>query len=103
MKIRQGFVSNSSSSSFVLDKTGLDSGIEFYILNHIWIARRVHELDGNPDYGRFGYSEEGQEWYVEIDGQFVRGETSMDNFNMEEFIHKFLGVPESAVEWSYEG
>jgi hypothetical protein len=71
MKIRSGFVSNSSSSSFVIFKDGLSCKQRDAILNHsevvnIGLAWEVD--DSNPD--------------------FITVRTDMDNFNMQEYIRQ---------------
>lgn len=72
MKIRSGFVSNSSSSSFVLQNCTLDSDT----LDHLAQVCR----------------EEG--WYMSISyrGKFkdINFNTHMDNFNMEGYVRDIL-------------
>ena len=78
MKSRNGFVSNSSSSSFMILKKYLSPDQ----------IRRVYEHDGGSD-----------RWNISEDEDFLMGETSMDNFDMEEFLIKRLEVPEDKITW----
>lgn len=79
MKIRSGFVSNSSSSSFVLDKKYLTSDEINLIKN---------------------FECEVEYWSIEEDEDFVRGFTSMDNGYLKEFIKKQINPPmKTVVNW----
>lgn len=82
MKIRQGFVSNSSSSSFVIR------------LEHITAKQLVSIQNHNecPD------CENGEGWSITVDAEFVKGYTSMDNFNMFNFLER-IGI-ENIVKWN---
>jgi len=80
MKNRQGFVSNSSSASFVIDKTKLNGLQIIAIKNHIQTAIEL---------GMDEYTTEYNAWYV-IDNNdgTMKLSTSMNNFNMKEFLLK---------------
>ena len=77
MKFRAGFVSNSSSSSFVLDATKLTVEQLAKVINH------AEEGDNDA-------------WRVEVKGTIVLLGTSMDNFDMDEFLEK-IGVADDAI------
>lgn len=90
MRIRAGFVSNSSSSSFV---------ISLNKLNKLQVAAIKRHIDIGRDFGV--YARPGDEWDVyECDDGYLRGSTCMDNFNMYEFLIK-IGIDSNDVEWSY--
>ena len=73
MKIRNGFVSNSSSSSFILVKNEISKQQLEKIINH------ESECD------KYGY-EEGDFWDITINDEMVIGNTSMDDFDMYSFL-----------------
>lgn len=86
MKVRDGFVSNSSSSSFSIklrDLTGTQVGL---IMNH----------------SRFtdGLEPASTGWYVELTTHKITGRTDMDNFNMYDFLDE-IGVDMNNITWSY--
>ena len=99
MKYREGYVSNSSSSSFVLDTTLLTSDMMDKIFNHIQVAQREYEKMGisNKQTGYFGYAEDEDAWNVEhIDKNKMAVYTHMTNFDMEYFF-EFIKVPKEAI------
>ena len=92
MNTRLGFVSNSSSSSFVLDKTRCTPSQLDAIRNHIEFA----------DKHFFGfYTEPHNSWDIAEKEHDMRGFTWMDNFDMQEFLEK-IGVPDDAVDFDGE-
>jgi len=98
MKSRNGFVSNSSSSSFVLDMSELLGWQVELIWNHADVARVMLnplnvEAAEMGDYGTETYfCEEHDSWNIEefrADGtncMFLG--TSMDNFDMDRFLRE---------------
>jgi len=88
MKIRNGFVSNSSSSSFVMPTDCLTVAQLNKIKNHIGFAKKFN----------MGYITTYDEWAIIEDEKFIRGNTSMANFDMREFMEK-IGIDMSKVEW----
>ncbi len=87
MKIRSGFVSNSSSSSFMIHLDKLNAKQLFMIQNHAEMGEKM----GVGDYY--------QQWNLTVNEFYVKGETSMDNFNMQDFL-KCIGVKSEDIDWN---
>ena len=92
MKIRSGFVSNSSSSSFIVKKNLITAKQAYMIDNHVPYAR----MKGWD----CGYCDEDRDaWSIEhIDEDTMRLSTWMDNFSMSDFFDH-IGLSEEAYEW----
>ena len=86
MKKRIGFVSNSSSSSFMLKKE--------YASEHQLELIRNHSTKG-ADFG-VEYSDDC--WTITENEYCIEGKTWMDNFDMDEFLTR-IGIKDG-VEWS---
>lgn len=84
MKIKQDYVTNSSSSSFIIKLSDITELQKYQILNHYEVAKEKGWLDE--------YCGEEDKWHniKEKDGE-LHGFTNMDNFNMEDFMIK-IGV-----------
>ena len=82
MKARNGFVSNSSSSSFIINIGDLSAQQLYQILQN----KEMEECD---DYDR---------WSIEADELTVRGSTSMDNYSMQDYLHR-IGINMDKVRW----
>lgn len=78
MKFRKGFVTNSSSSSFLIQLKDLTPHQLYSIANH------EKETD-DP-------------WSIVIKDGIMHGSTDMDNFDMENYMKK-LGVDMDKVEF----
>ncbi len=90
MKIRNGFVSNSSSSSFIIRLDNLTGKQLYQIINHIDEAKEI------------GFNTYNDLWYVNVDtiNNIVVCETSMDNFDMYGFVEA-IGVDRAKIEKRY--
>ncbi len=90
MKIRTGFVSNSSSSSFIIDLDVLSPRQIRLIEEHI------------EHFGEFShYAGLMDKWDIyELDGK-ITGTTSMDNFNMESFLKEVFKVDRADIKWEH--
>jgi len=88
MKIRNGFVSNSSSSSFIINKKDLSKDQINKIYNHADNLEENNDLE--PD--------KNDAWEITEDEYLIKGYTFMNNFDMEEYLEK-IGINMSLVEW----
>lgn len=86
MKTRNGFVSNSSSSSFIIHKKDL-TDIQIQAINdyEFWAEK-------------FGMLNIEDKWGIDNHEFTIEGETGMDNFDMHEFFDK-IGIDPTKVEW----
>ncbi|HLD91374.1 MAG TPA: hypothetical protein VI911_10215 [Patescibacteria group bacterium] len=82
MKIRNGFVSNSSSSSFVINKSELTRE-QIYL---------IHDACLEPGF-------DADPWLITETETTVEGFTSLDNFSMADYFDK-IGIPEDKIEWN---
>ena len=88
MKIRKAFVSNSSSSSFVISKTDITAKQVEQILDYENICE---EILGE---------ESCDSWNITDEKHSVEGYTTMDNGDMKKFLGK-IGV-RNIIEWDEE-
>lgn len=101
MKKRKGFVSNSSSSSFIIELHYLSQYQIDAIQNHIEIAKKIDSdllRDGKET--KYEYYED---WFINVDDFALWAKTSMDNFDLETFIIDELGIPYDAIKYFGDG
>jgi hypothetical protein len=91
MKIREGFVSNSSSASFILKKRYLSEKQIWQVRNHI---DKYRELGIEYPYQISRWDA----WHLVEDEDLIEGDTSMTNFDMEGFFET-IGIPEEAYRF----
>ena len=95
MKTRNGFVSNSSSSSFIIPLDMLSGGKIDSIYNHIEEASKHASYYGFSDVGDYDM------WSITQDEFYIQGYTQMDNFDMHTFLHDYLKIPGNVVKWDF--
>ena len=96
MKIRMGFVSNSSSASFMIPKSALTEEQIEQIKNHIEVSEaNLHKFRnaGEPLYR--------EPWRIVETEHSIKGHTPMDNFDMYFFLETIIEFDMSEV--SYDG
>jgi len=95
MKVRGGFVSNSSTSSFIIDKDKLNEEQIDAIWNHIEYSKENDIHCFSTDYK--------DEWNIVEGDDIIGGETTMDNFDMMTFL-KSIGVnmDDVGIDGQYE-
>ena len=83
MKIRTGFVSNSSSCSFTLLTNSLTKDQIYQIKNYITVAP-CYGLDINPNSNYV--------WHIEELENALKISIDMDDFNMLDYIQNYLKI-----------
>lgn len=89
MKIRTDFVTNSSSSSFIIAKKNLDEDQIRAIKDHKYLGEEL----GIP----YSLSDS---WNIEENKEYICGSTIIDNFDMCSFLHK-IDIPAENIKWVY--
>jgi hypothetical protein len=88
MKTRDGFVSNSSSSSFMIQESKLNSVQLEKIINHKSYLSKAEQGDAwsISNHQKYGVN-------------FICGSTYMDNFDMHYYLTKILKINPAFIEW----
>jgi hypothetical protein len=81
MKTRLGFVSNSSSASFIVNKAYLTPAQSFIVEHHVDSAAK----------SSMDWPDEADGWIMEDNGTYYRFSTWMDNFALDEFFES-MGI-----------
>jgi len=97
MKIRNGFVSNSSSSSFVIFKDKLTEDQIDKIKRHSIISKDMCDKGTRLDYF-YSYDDA---WDITETTLTIEGYTHIDNFDMHNYLTKFVGIDNDIIEWEY--
>ena len=90
MKLRSGFVSNSSSASFILLKKYLTEEQIKKILSY-----DMKEIEHEGGYGEC--------WSIKDEEDIIRGITSMDNGILNDIIREMNPPMKALLEWSHDG
>jgi hypothetical protein len=94
--LREAFVANSSSSSFIIAKSKISPEQMDAIFNHMEFTKtRIAALDDDWQ-DMLEYSSEADYWDVEIKGDLVYIHTLMDNFKMGYFLY-LIGIKEEDI------
>jgi hypothetical protein len=98
MKIRNGFVSNSSSSSFLIPINALKDYQILMIQDHIEAGQNWCKYHDNKEFD--AYPDDA--WDIDVREKCLFGYTWMDNFDMRFFLEKIAMVDEKYIYWEEE-
>ena len=92
MKVRSGFISNSSNASFIISLIHL-SEIQVRMIRNHAMACKIVGVDPPRN--------QNDVWsiYVNELDDYIKGSTGMDNFDMWSFL-KAIRVPKEVIKWT---
>jgi len=93
MKIRAGFVSNSSCSGFIISKEHITAHQRDLIYNHIEEARK-REREGTYNQ----HASCGDAWDIWETEGYIMGGTIMDNFDMYHYLEHVVGIDPELIK-----
>ena len=93
MKIRNGFVSNSSSSSFIIKKDKLTEDQISAIKDYEQIYNELPDIIKECN----DLFEAAEGWNIEEGDEEIRGYTYMDNFGMFDYL-RIIGISEFDID-----
>jgi len=93
MKQRTGFVSNSSSSSFIISRRNVSDSQIKKIENHIHYYNK--HFSHLPDHHM---QTDDDAWNINVGEEVVSGSIWMNNFPMDELLER-IGVDDEDIEW----
>jgi hypothetical protein len=98
MKVRNGFISNSSSSSFVVLKESLTEQQQDMLIDYVEWIKFLFTLDSDEDLESKFSNYDSDPWRIQVYDDFIFGETSMDNFSMNDYLD-YIKVNNDYIEW----
>lgn len=112
MKIRSGFVSNSSSASFCIRKGHLTKEQIDMIVNHVAYLMQEkcpqtcnieneYECNYCIKNALYDMQEEHSGWDIKESEELITGNTNMDNFNMSDYLIAKVGVDKKFITFDY--
>ena len=97
MKVKTDFVTNSSSASFIIEKSKLTKRQIYLIFNHVEVSQVIEKVEDN-----FISSQPADRWHIFETKRHIKGSTIMDNFDMKGFLDT-IGVSDADIDmYDYE-
>lgn len=89
MKIKSDFITNSSSSSFIISKTNLTKKQIWLIHNHIEVGMIIANEQGRTEYE--------SPWEITETKNEIKCSTSMDNFDLKWYLRE-IGIKDEDIQ-----